>query len=83
MRYYFELRKDKINKNKLIPIRLVVIHGKIRIRKNLEAKCLLENWDDESNLIVCDKKDELFDLYNRKIEITVILNSNIHFLPII
>ncbi len=33
MRYYFELRKDKINLSGLIPMRLVVANSKSRIKK--------------------------------------------------
>lgn len=44
MNYLFELRKDKINKNGMIPIRVVITSGKIKVRKNLSSvKTLLED----------------------------------------
>ena len=47
MNYLFELRKDKVNKNGLIPIRIVITANKIKIRKNLtNVKTLLEDWDN-------------------------------------
>lgn len=46
MRYNFELRKEKINQNGLIPIRLVVINNKNRIRKSINAKTAIEDWDN-------------------------------------
>lgn len=51
MKYYFELRKEKINKDGMIPIRLVVMNAKNRIRKSVEAKTKLEDWDNENNKI--------------------------------
>lgn len=45
MNYSFELRGSKKNKNGLIPIRLVVTHNGLRIRKSIDAKTLLEDWD--------------------------------------
>lgn len=51
MKYYFELRKEKINKDGMIPIRLVVINAKTSIRKSVEAKTKLEDWDSENNKI--------------------------------
>ncbi|UFH33467.1 site-specific integrase [Chryseobacterium sp. C-71] len=51
MKYYFELRKEKINKDGMIPIRLVVMNAKTRIRKSVEAKTKLEDWDRENNKI--------------------------------
>ncbi|HLS31916.1 MAG TPA: phage integrase SAM-like domain-containing protein [Flavobacteriaceae bacterium] len=45
MNYSFELRRSKKNKNGLIPIRLVVTHNRLRIRKSIDAKTLLEDWD--------------------------------------
>lgn len=56
MRYNLEIRKDKVSKNGLAPIRLVVKHEKIRIRKNLEVRSAIENWDTENELIVFDRK---------------------------
>lgn len=70
MNYNFELRKDKINKDGLIPIRMVISHGKIRIRKNIEAKCLLEHWNADSNIIISEKKNKYYDIYQE-------YNSNI------
>jgi len=63
MNYNFELRKDKINKDGLIPIRMVVSYGKIRIRKNIDAKCLLEHWNSESNIITCEKRNKYYEIY--------------------
>lgn len=51
MRYYFELRKEKINQSGLIPIRVVVADGKTRIRKTINAKTLLDDWCHESQTI--------------------------------
>ena len=48
MNYHFELRKDKINKDGLIPIRLVVTHGKSRIRKNINAKTIDTDWNKDN-----------------------------------
>lgn len=56
MRYYLEIRKDKISKSGLAPIRLVVKHEKVRIRRNLDARSAIENWDSENELIVFDRK---------------------------
>ena len=55
MRYYFELRKDKINLNGLIPMRLVVINGKHRIK------------EDEIEVVYLTA-EELMILYNHKFE---------------
>ena len=55
MRYNFEIRKDKVSKIGLAPIRLVVKHEKIRIRKNLEVKSALDDWDSETETIVYSK----------------------------
>ncbi|MBV8326382.1 hypothetical protein [Chryseobacterium sp.] len=40
MKYYFELRKEKINRDGMIPIRLIVMNAKTRIRKSVEANTL-------------------------------------------
>ena len=56
MRYNFEIRKDKVSKIGLAPIRLVVKHDKVRIRKNLEVRSAIENWDPENELIIFDKR---------------------------
>ena len=63
MKYHFELRKDKITKDGLIPIRLVVTHGKIRIRKNINAKTTIVDWNRESQLINNYKKCPFYDYY--------------------
>lgn len=55
MRYNFEIRKDKVSKIGLAPIRLVVKHEKIRIRKNIEVKAGIDNWDNETETIVYSK----------------------------
>jgi len=55
MRYNFEIRKDKVSKIGLAPIRLVVKHEKIRIRKNLEIKSGIDDWDSETETIVYSK----------------------------
>jgi|SRR5690606_27466908 len=57
MRYNFEIRKDKVSKIGLAPIRLVVKHEKIRIRKNLEARSSIENWDPDNELIIFDRRN--------------------------
>ena len=58
MNYLFELRKDKINKNGLIPVRVVITAGKIKIRKNLPiVKTLLEDWDEKSEVVRNHKKN--------------------------
>lgn len=48
MKFYFELRKDKVDKKGLIPIRLVVTNNKVRIRKSIDAKTRLQDWDNDS-----------------------------------
>jgi len=63
MRYYFELRKDKINLNGLVPMRLVVANGNLRIRKNLGAKTLIEDWNSELQIIVNHKGNSFYDEY--------------------
>ncbi|MGV0977772.1 phage integrase SAM-like domain-containing protein [Empedobacter falsenii] len=71
MNYHFELRKDKINKNGLIPIRLVVTHGKSRIRKNINAKTIDVDWNKDNFSINNQKKSPYFEYYkasNREIQ---------------
>jgi integrase len=64
MNYLFELRKDKTNKNGLIPVRIVITSGKIKIRKNLSnVKTLLEDWDIKSEVIRNNKKHPFFEIY--------------------
>jgi|SRR5690554_71597 len=63
MNYNFELRKDKTNKDGLVPIRMIISHGKVRIRKNIEAKCLIEHWNSDSNIISCEKKNKYYEIY--------------------
>lgn len=64
MNYIFELRKDKINKNGLIPIRVVITAGKIKIRKNLpNVKTSLEDWDAKSEIIRNNKKSQFYEIY--------------------
>lgn len=64
MNYLFELRKDKINKNGMIPIRVVIHSGKIKIRKNLpNVKTQLEDWDSKSEVIRYNKKNQFFEDY--------------------
>lgn len=64
MNYLFELRKDKINKNGLIPIRVVITAGKIKIRKNLpNVKTLLVDWDAKSEIIRNNKKSQFYEIY--------------------
>ena len=64
MNYLFELRKDKINKNGMIPIRVVITSGKIKVRKNLSSvKTLLEDWDETSEVIRNHKKNSFYEIY--------------------
>ena len=74
MNFIFELRKDKINKNGLIPIRVVITSGKIKIRKNLpNVKTLLEDWDEKGFIIRNNKKHPHYEIYqhsNRDIQHT-------------
>lgn len=63
MKFYFELRKDKKDKNGLIPIRLVVTNGTIRLRKSINAKTKLEDWDNDNYFIKNIKKNPLFENY--------------------
>lgn len=63
MKYTFELRKEKITRTGLIPIRLIVYHEKIRIRKSIEAKTLLEDWDN-INLTINNPNTKSNDLYH-------------------
>lgn len=66
MNYLFELRKDKINKNGLIPIRIVITSGKIKIRKNLSnVKTLLEDWDEKSEVVRNNKKNPFYEIYQQ------------------
>lgn len=66
MNYYFELRKDKINKNGLIPVRLVVTSTKIKIRRNLsDVKTLIEDWDNDNFYIKSHKKHTFFAEYSK------------------
>ena len=63
MKYTFELRKEKITRTGLIPIRLIVYHEKTRIRKSIEAKTLLEDWDN-INLTINNPNTKSNDLYH-------------------
>ncbi|WP_313103136.1 phage integrase SAM-like domain-containing protein [Empedobacter sp.] len=63
MNYHFELRKDKINKDGLIPIRLVVTHGKARIRKNINAKTIDTDWNKDNYSINNHKKSTFYEFY--------------------
>lgn len=63
MRYYFELRKDKINLNGLIPMRLIVKNGNHRIRKNLATKTLLDDWNNELQIIINHKGNPFYEDY--------------------
>ena len=64
MNYLFELRKDKVNKNGLIPIRIVITANKIKIRKNLtNVKTLLEDWDNTNEYIRNNKKNPHYNDY--------------------
>lgn len=64
MNYSFELRKDKINKNGLMPVRIVVTANKIKIRKNLTSvKTLLEDWDNTNGYIRNNKKNPHYNDY--------------------
>lgn len=64
MNYLFELRKDKVNKNGLIPIRIVITANKIKIRKNLKnVKTLLEDWDNTNAYIRNNKKSPHYNEY--------------------
>lgn len=72
MNYSFELRKDKINKNGMIPIRVVITAGKIKIRKNLaNVKTLLEDWDVSNEIVRNSKKHSNFEIYKEA-------NANLH-----
>lgn len=64
MKYYFELRKDKTDKNELIPIRLVVKSDNIRIRKNIPAKVRLVDWDKHNSYIKNPKDNDLYKEYS-------------------
>lgn len=64
MNYLLELRKDKINKDGLIPIRIVITADKIKIRKNLSnVKTLLEDWDQKNGYIKTNKKNPHYNQY--------------------
>lgn len=70
MNYTFEVRKEKISKTGLIPLRLVVYHEGIRIRKSIDAKTLLEDWDKDVLAIRNVKNNDLYYTYveyNKKI----------------
>lgn len=74
MNYLLELRKDKINKNGLIPIRIVITSDKIKIRKNLSnVKTLLDDWDQTNGYIRNNKKNPFYKDYlesNNEIQLT-------------
>lgn len=74
MNYLFELRKDKVNKNGLIPVRIVITSNKIKIRKNLtNVKTLLEDWDSKNGYIKNHKKHQYYHEYldsNKEIQNT-------------
>ncbi|MDM1504986.1 phage integrase SAM-like domain-containing protein [Myroides odoratimimus] len=76
MKYYFELRKDKIDKEGLIPIRLIVSAPRVRIRKNLSVKTKLEHWDAEINQIRNIKSD-INPLYNDYKEYNAVLANTV------
>lgn len=63
MNYYFELRKDKEDRKGLVPIRLIVSNNKIRIRKSIEAKTRIDDWDRDSFFIKNPKKGESYNKY--------------------
>ena len=66
MRYRFELNRSKKNRNGLIPIRVVIIHKKIRIRRNVaNAKCLECDWDNGSYYIKNLRGNPNFDSYTK------------------
>ena len=44
MKIVFELRKEKINKNGLTPIQLIIRHDSVRIRKNTGLTVLENHW---------------------------------------
>ncbi|MEG0528793.1 MAG: phage integrase SAM-like domain-containing protein [Bacilli bacterium] len=74
MNYHFELRKDKINKDGLIPIRLVVTHGKARIRKNINAKTIDIDWNKDNYSINNHKKSAFYEFYkasNKEIQTVI------------
>ncbi len=48
MKVTFSLRKDKVNKNGLIPVRMTIAINGERIRRNVSpVKCTLKDWDGE------------------------------------
>lgn len=64
MNFLLELRKDKINKSGLIPVRIVITADKIKIRKNLSnVKTLLEDWDQTNGCIRNNKKNAFYEEY--------------------
>lgn len=76
MKYYFELRKDKVDKEGMIPIRLIVSAPRVRIRKNLSVKTKLEHWDAEINQIRNIKGDNN-PLYNDYKEYNAVLANTV------
>lgn len=77
MRYYFELRKDKVNLNKLMPMRLIVKDGNNRIRKNLSTKTLLDDWNNELQIIINHKGNPFYEDYEIFNEIIATEKKNI------
>lgn len=70
MNYYFELRKDKIDKNGFVPIRLIVSDKTIRIRKSIGAKTRVNDWDNNNFYIKNVKGQEFYtkiESYNKSI----------------
>lgn len=73
MNFYFELRKDKEDKKGLVPVRLVVTNNNVRIRKSINAKTILKDWDFNSFYIKNSRDNPFYQEYkeyNKSLSLT-------------
>lgn len=70
MKYYFELRKDKVTQDSLMPIRVLIKHEKIIIKRNTGESCELRYWNG-FRVSPNSKKEK----YNNHLEINETLQS--------
>ena len=70
MKYYFELRKDKVTQDSLMPIRVLIKHEKTIIKRNTGESCELRYWNG-FRVSTNSKKEK----YNNHLEINETLQS--------
>ncbi len=64
MNLRFELNRSKKLKSGLIPIRMIVTYKDIRFKKNVpKAKCLENDWDNNTYMIKTSKESEYYSEY--------------------